>query len=137
MAFCWPFKGINLPTERKAKMYCSRWLKWTPGLLATLLATHIHAAPLKLLGLDDMSCQTWINSKTEPEERRIYIAWARGFLSGHNYANQRQQVTDVSSGTIAGFADRFCRENSKASFADALFRMSDDFSGRGGPPVAK
>jgi hypothetical protein len=136
MASCWQHKGINLPTERKAKMRRSQWLKWAPGLLATLLADHLHAAPIKLLGLDDMSCQTWLNSKSELEERQIYIAWARGFLSGHNYANQRQQVTDVSSGTIATFADRFCRENSKASFADAIYHMSDEFSGRGAP-IAK
>ena len=65
------------------------------------------------------------------DERQPYLAWARGFLSGHNYANQRQQVTDVSSGTIALYAERFCRANPKASFADALYRMSDEFSGRG------
>ena len=110
-----------------------QFLKWTLGLLTALLAAHIHAAPTKLLGLEDMSCLAWSNSKPAPEERLTYIAWARGFLSGHNYANQRQQVTDVSNGTIAGFADRFCRENSKASFADAIYRMSDEFSGRGAP----
>ena len=89
--------------------------KMISGVLLALLAFSGEAAPLKLLGLDDMSC----------------LAWARGFLSGHNYANQRQQVTDVSSGTIALYAERFCRANPKASFADALYRMSDEFSGRG------
>lgn len=103
------------------------------GLLCALLAAHADAAPIKLLGLDDMSCQAWIASKGEPEERLKYIAWARGFLSGHNYANQRQQVTDVSSGTIEGYVTRFCQEHAKSSFLDAVFRMSDDFSGRGAP----
>ena len=114
-------------------MLRSQLLKWTLGLLATLLATHLHAAPPKLLGLDDMSCQAWSNTKPAPEERLVYLAWARGFLCGHNYANQRQQVTDVSNGTIAVFADRFCRENSKASFSDAIYRMTDEFPGRGAP----
>ena len=103
------------------------------GLLCALLAAHADAAPIKLLGLDDMSCQAWIASKGEPEERLKYIAWARGFLSGHNYATQRQQVTDVSSGTIEGYVTRFCQEHAKSSFTDAVFRMSDDFSGRGAP----
>lgn len=111
----------------------SKLLKWLPGLLACLLMASVNAAPLKLLGLDDMSCQTWIASKQDADQRHTFLAWARGFLSGHNYANQRQQVTDVSNGTIAGYADRFCRENAKSSFADALFRMSDEFSGRGVP----
>lgn len=104
------------------------------GLLCALLVAHTHAAPLKVLGLDDMSCQAWIASKDEPEERQKYIAWARGFLSGHNYANQRQQVTDVSSGTIEVYVTRFCQEHAKSSFTDAVSRMSDEYSGRNAPP---
>lgn len=105
--------------------------KMISGVLLALLAFSGEAAPLKLLGLDDMSCLAWANTKDNRDERQLYLAWARGFLSGHNYANQRQQVTDVSSGTIALYAERFCRANPKASFADALYRMSDEFSGRG------
>lgn len=111
----------------------SKLLKWMFGLLASLLLVDVNAAPLKLLGLDDMSCQAWNASKQEADQRHAYLAWARGFLSGHNYANQRQQVTDVSNGTIEGYANRFCRENAKLSFADAIYRMSDEFSGRGAP----
>lgn len=107
--------------------------KLISGALLALLAFSAETAPLKLLGLDDMSCQAWANTKDKPDERQPYLAWARGFLSGHNYANQRQQVTDVSSGTIALYAERFCRTNPKASFADALYRMSDEYSGRGTP----
>ena len=107
--------------------------KMISGVLLALLAFSAEAAPLKLLGLDDMSCLAWANTKDNRDERQPYLAWARGFLSGHNYANQRQQVTDVSNGTIALYAERFCRANPKASFADALYRMSDEFSGRGTP----
>ena len=64
--------------------------------------------------------------------RRMRTAGSR-FRRGHNYANQRQQVTDVSSGTIEGYVTRFCQEHAKSSFTDAVFRMSDDFSGRGAP----
>ena len=106
----------------------------TVGLLAALVAGNVHAAPLKILGLDDMSCPAWFRSKSEAEDRRVYLAWARGFLSGHNYASPRQQVAEVSNGTIEGYVDRFCRENSKSSFADAMYRMSDEYSGRGAPP---
>lgn len=105
------------------------------GLLGALLLFNADAAAPKLLGLSDMSCQAWKNTKSEPEERQKYLAWARGFLSGHNYVSQRQQVAEVSSGTIEVYIDRFCSEHSKAGFADALYRMSDDYSGRGGPPA--
>lgn len=107
---------------------------WRIAALCTaLLAMQAEAAPPKLLGLDDMSCAAWAASKDDPEQRSLYLAWARGFLSGHNYANQRQQVTDISSGTIAGYATRYCQEHAKATFADAVYRMSDDYSGRGAP----
>lgn len=111
---------------------CSRLVAL--GLPLALMLFNADAAAPKLLGLGDMSCQAWRASKSEPEERQKYIAWARGFLSGHNYASPRQQVAEVSSGTIEVYADRFCSENAKASFADALSRMSDNYSGRGAPP---
>ncbi|MDE2441065.1 MAG: hypothetical protein KGP14_08570 [Betaproteobacteria bacterium] len=114
-------------------MHSSRSGKWMLGAFISLFLFNVDAAPPKLLGLDDMSCAAWISTKDNPDERRLYLAWARGFLSGHNYANQRQQVTDVSNGTIELYVDRFCRTNPKASFADALYRMSDEFSGRGTP----
>lgn len=105
--------------------------KWMLGAFVTVLLFNAEAAPPKLLGLDDMSCLAWAATKASADERQTYLAWARGFLSGHNYANQRQQVTDVSNGTIELYADRFCRMNPKASYADALYRMSDEYSGRG------
>ena len=114
-------------------MRCSTQSKWMSGLLIPLFLLSAEAAPPKLLALDNMTCSAWANTKASNEERQPYLAWARGFLSGHNYANQRQQVTDVSNGTIANYADRYCRMNPNASFADALYRMSDEFSGRGTP----
>lgn len=105
-------------------------------LLAMLLGTlpmAAAAAPLKVLAFDDNSCQAWQASKEEPELRQAYVAWARGFLSGHNYANQSRQVTDVSSSTVELYIDRFCREKPKAQFIDGAYRMSDEYSGRGAP----
>jgi len=90
------------------------------------------ATPLKLLGLDDMSCAAW-KKQTDPELREPYIQWVRGFLSGHNYANQSKQVGEVSKGTVVLFVDRYCAENSKASVGDAAMRMSDRYSGRNVP----
>lgn len=103
-------------------------------ILLGLLASGVAAgAPLKILGFDDNSCQAWFKSKDDPEQRKQYIAWARGFLSGHNYANQSQQVTDLSSGTVELYIERFCRDKPTARFIDAPYRMSDQYSGRDAP----
>jgi hypothetical protein len=56
-------------------------------LARVLIATsNMFAAQPKVLGLDDMSCAWTV--KTDPELRQSYVDWVRGFLSGHNYANQ-------------------------------------------------
>jgi hypothetical protein len=99
---------------------------------ALIPTSHISAAPLKLLGLDDMSCAAW-KKKIDPELREPYIQWVRGFLSGHNYANQSKQVAEASSATVAMFVDRYCTEHAAATVSDAAMRMSDEYSGRHSP----
>ena len=91
------------------------------------------ATPLKVLGLDDMSCPAWRATKSDPPLREPYLQWVRGFLSGHNYANQSAQISEVSAGTVAVFIDRYCAENSKATVDEAAMRMSDRYSGRNEP----
>ena len=87
----------------------------------------------RMLGFDDNSCQAWTKSKEDPEQRKEYISWARGFLSGHNYANQKQQISDVSRSTVEMYVERFCRDKPTAQFTEAVYRMSDQYSGRGAP----
>lgn len=100
------------------------------SLFATLIATGAAAAPVKTVGFDDMSCRAWVNSKDDAEQRKVYLAWIRGVLTGHNYARQSQQVSAISSGTVENFVDRYCVEKPLGEFSDAALRMSDKFSGR-------
>lgn len=103
-------------------------------LFASLIATGTAlAAPVKIVGFDDMSCRAWVKSKDDGEQRSIYLAWLRGVLSGHNYANQSQQVSSMSSATVENFVDRYCVEKPLGDFSDAALRMSDKFSGRNAP----
>lgn len=90
------------------------------------------AAPLKILEMDDMSCAGW-KKRTDPELREPYVQWVRGFLSGHNYANQPNQVAVVSASTVATFVDRYCAEHASATVTEAAMRMSDRYSGRNAP----
>jgi hypothetical protein len=101
-------------------------------LLVTLLmiATATQAAPVTIVGLDDMSCRDWIRGKEDKELHKAHLAWVRGVLTGHNYANQKQQVSNISHGTVENFVNRYCSDNPDADFSDAALRMSDKFSGR-------
>ena len=102
-------------------------------MFAALIASGAVAAPVKTVGFDDMSCRAWVKSKDDGELRTSYLAWIRGVLTGHNYANQGQQVSSMSSGTVENFVDRYCVEKPLGEFSDAALRMSDKFSGRNEP----
>lgn len=87
----------------------------------------------KVLGLDDMSCAAWKQTKSDPDLRQPYFDWARGFLSGHNYGQPSTPVSVISNGTIGVFVDRHCAEKPTSSVDIALMRMSDQYSGRNAP----
>jgi hypothetical protein len=71
--------------------------------------------------------------RSDVEQRAVYVAWIRGVLTGHNYANPGQQVSVISSGTVEQHVDRHCREKPQGSFSDAALRLSDRLSGRNAP----
>ena len=98
-----------------------------------LASAQAGAAPLKTLGFDDMSCKAWTQSKDDTEVRARYIAWVRGFLSGHNYSRQSEQISEISNGTVDVFITRFCNEKPREDFTTAAQRMSDQYSGRNAP----
>lgn len=98
--------------------------------LATLSVSAADGSPLKLIGFGDMSCRAWTVSKDDAEQRGQYVAWVRGVLTGHNYANQSRQVSEISSSTVENYVTRYCAQNPQGRFSDAALRMSDEFSGR-------
>ncbi len=100
------------------------------AILLAVSQPALAAPPVKLLGLEEMSCKAWQQSRDDAEQRGRYLAWLRGFLSGHNYARQSQQVTDISNGTIAQYVDRYCSEKPLGAVNEAIARMSDAYSGR-------
>lgn len=91
------------------------------------------AAPLNLLGFDDMSCAAWSKSKDDPEQRAAYVVWVRGFLTGHNYALPNQQVASFSSGSLELKLNQYCSRNPTGQISDAAMRLSDELSGRNQP----
>jgi hypothetical protein len=107
-----------------------RCFRLVPALLLCSVVSLADAAPLKIVGFEDMSCVAWNASKSDPEVRGQQIAWVRGFLSGHNYGRQSEQTSVVSNGTVETFINRYCSEKTRGSFAEAAQRMSDQYSGR-------
>ncbi|GEM_PF-555579 len=127
--------GVSLPlaSQEEKKVHMRKPVQLIALFWASLVVAPALAAPINLLGFDDMSCTAWINSKDDVDQRRAYLVWMRGVLTGHNYGQQSQQVSTISSGTIEMFVERYCKLNPKDQFSDAVFRLSDQFSGRNQP----
>ena len=102
-------------------------------IVAFAFITVVPAAAQNILGFDDMSCAAWNQSKGDADQRAAYVVWVRGFLSGHNYALPKQQVSTISSGTIENHINRYCTSNPNGTFSDGAMRLSDQFSGRNQP----
>ena len=105
------------------------------SVLASALLCLVTGASARqnILGLDDMSCAAWQAAQNDPEQRAAYVAWLRGFLSGHNYALPKQKVSTISSGTIELNIKRYCSTTRDGNLSDAAMRLSDEFSGRNQP----
>jgi len=100
---------------------------------AGLVIGNAAAAPVNLLGFDDMACTAWNKSKDDPDQRAAYIVWVRGFLSGHNYALPNQQVSSFSSSSLELKLNQYCSRNPTSQISDAAMRLSDELSGRNQP----
>lgn len=113
------------------------WMSKTFAAIVSLIVANAMlpacAAPVHTISFQDSSCGQWAASSNEAMTRQVYVFWIRGFLSGHNYANQSQQTKSVTNETIALFVDKFCRDNPLMSFEGAAFRLSDELSGRNHP----
>ncbi|MDR0776947.1 MAG: hypothetical protein LBE81_09985 [Azonexus sp.] len=114
-------------------MHAAQFLRLTVVAVAWIHLGMAPATAQNVLGFDDMSCTAWGAAKNDPDQRAAHVAWIRGFLSGHNYAQPKQQVSVISSGTIENFINRYCASNPKGNFADGAMRLSDQFSGRNQP----
>jgi hypothetical protein len=131
-SYCLPTVEIG-PKKFKRRILMFKKALLLPVLLLFARSPLASAAPVKLLGFDDMSCQAWVKSKEDVDQRPLYIMWMRGVLSGHNYANPSHQVSAISSGTIEQYVNRYCTEKPLGEFSDAALRLSDQFSGRNAP----
>lgn len=103
------------------------------AVCAGLMIAGATAAPLNILGFDDMSCAAWSKAKDDADQRAAYVVWVRGFLSGHNYALPNQQVSSFSSGTLELKLNQYCSRNPGGQLSDAAMRLSDELSGRNQP----
>ena len=87
---------------------------------------------------ENASCAAWTKSAGNRLVRAQYEFWARGFVSGHNYANPAHQV---KVGAFPGgdelyqHFDQYCRDNPQQSFVAGVIQLVAQL--RDSPAAAK
>jgi hypothetical protein len=95
------------------------------------------APPINIvLTAENASCAAWTKSAGNRLVRAQYEFWARGFVSGHNYANPAHQV---KVGAFPGGDelyqrfDQYCRDNPQQSFVEGVMRLVEQLRGSPAP----
>ena len=75
---------------------------------------------------ENASCGAWMKSADNKLVRAHYEFWARGFVSGHNFANPAHQVKlgmFPASDELYKYLDRYCRDHPQNSFVDGTIQL--------------
>lgn len=94
------------------------------------IAQAIAAEPAKPINIifsaDNASCAAWLKSAGNPLVRAQYEIWARGFVSGHNYANPSHQIAvDVFPGgdDLYQYFDQYCKNNPQQTYVGGAINL--------------
>jgi hypothetical protein len=75
---------------------------------------------------ENASCAAWTKSSGNSLLRAQYAVWARGFVSGHNYANPARQVrvgAFPGGDELYQYFDNYCRDNPQHSFVEGVIHL--------------
>ena len=104
-------------------------LLMTAALAAALLPASALAQgqPINIIfTAENASCDAWLKSSSNALVRIHYEFWARGFASGHNFANPAHQVKVGSfpeSEALYRYVDRFCKDHPQKTFVDGIMQL--------------
>lgn len=119
-------------------------MRTIPTIAATVLASAAviaadPAPPINIIfSAENASCAAWTKAASNKLVRQQYEMWARGFVSGHNYANPAQQV---KVGAFPGgeefnqYFDQYCRDNPQHTFVAAAIQLVEQLAAPAAKPA--
>ena len=119
-------------------------MRTIPTIAATVLASAAviaadPAPPINIIfSAENASCSAWAKAASNKLVRQQYEMWARGFVSGHNYANPAQQV---KVGAFPGgeefnqYFDQYCRDNPQHTFVAAAIQLVEQLAAPAAKPA--
>jgi len=82
---------------------------------------------------ENATCTAWTKSAGNKILRlQAYELWARGFVSGYNYATPRRQVKSAafpSEDDFNQYFDQFCRDHPQQSFVAGVIQLVEQLAG--------
>ena len=97
------------------------------------------APPINIIfSAENASCAAWTKSAGNRLVRAQYEFWARGFVSGHNYANPAHQVkvgAFPAGDELYQYFDQYCRDNPQHSFVEGVMHLVEQL--RASPAAMK
>jgi hypothetical protein len=85
------------------------------------------APPINIIfSADNASCAAWTKSAGNKLVRAHYEMWARGFVSGYNYANPSHQIkvgAFPAGDDLYQYFDQFCRDNPQQTFVGGAIQL--------------
>ena len=106
-------------------------------LAATSAPVAGQTPPINIIfSADNATCAAWTKSAGNKLVRQHYEIWARGFVSGHNYANPARQVkvgAFPSGDDLYLYFDQYCRDNPQQSFVAGAIQLVEQLAD---PPAA-
>lgn len=90
------------------------------------------APPVNIVfSADNATCAAWAKSAGNKAVRQHYEMWARGFVSGYNYANPARQVkvgAFPSGDDLSRYFDQYCKDNPQHSFVAGAIQLIEQLA---------
>jgi len=89
--------------------------------------------PTHMLAFEDSSCSAWKASATDIDLRAAYLFWIRGYVSGYNAQQPKQQIYGAhfpNLDALALYVDKYCHDHPFDPFVGAAPALIDDLNGR-------
>jgi hypothetical protein len=90
------------------------------------------APPINIIfSADNAACAAWAKSAGNKLVRQQYEIWARGFVSGHNYAYPARQVkvgAFPAGDDLYKYFDKFCGDNPQQSFVAGVIQLVEQLA---------
>lgn len=106
-------------------------MKWVGVFIfctITCLPSMCHAEQkdeIMVYGFLGESCGKW--TSYDERQRSYYLTWLKGFFTGHNFGNPRNQIMDIPDDESLGlYFDKYCQDNPLGNITMSTLKLAKE-----------